>query len=153
MTMNDLFIIIVPFHLWSDYFKGACLDLRWPWESVRLPHCVNIQDKHTYLPLKRRKQTQIFMETGTVWLAWRAEGWRNFHFICVDTPGGVIEWGHRWNRRGLSGAHRPQPLYLPQPAECQAECRLSSVKTRLFLTRLSSHIYVFIYLLNHSNIF
>ena len=101
------FIIIAPFHLWSDYFKGACLGLRWPRESVQFPHCVNIQDIHTYLPLKRRKHTQIFKETGTVWLAWRAEGWHGFHFSCVDTPGRVMEWGHRWHWRGLSGAHRP----------------------------------------------
>ena len=54
-------------------------------------HTVNIQDKHTYLPLKRRKQMQIFMETGRVWLAWRVEGWRSFHFSCVNTPGAVME--------------------------------------------------------------
>lgn len=127
MTMNDLFIIIVPFHLWSDYFKGACLDLHWPWESVQLPHCVNIQDKHTYLPLKRRKQTQLFTVTGTVWLAWTAEGWHSFHFSCVDTPGGVIEWGHRWNRRGLSGAHRPLLKELLTSWEVKGFCIIRPV--------------------------
>lgn len=58
--------------------------------------------------------------------------WRGFGTVFSEGP---MSWCHCGLIHTLDGhlllsrAHRPQPLYLPQPAECQVKGRLSSVKT------------------------